>query len=139
MRLADYDHMPSVAALMTPFPFSVSPRDPVPRALALMEQHAFHHVPVREDGRVVGLVSERDLRAAPPDRTVGDALCPRPYTVELGAPLAGVLREMARRRIGSAVVVRGGKLAGILTSTDVCRALAEILEDRFQPRGGEAA
>jgi CBS domain-containing protein len=70
---------------------------------------------------------------------VGDVQVANPYTVELGAPLAGVLREMAARRIGTAVVVRAEKLAGIVTVTDVCLALATLLESRFGPRGGDAA
>jgi CBS domain-containing protein len=138
MKLADYDHMPSVAALMTPFPHFVRPGDPVTRALALMKEHGIRHVPVREGDRVVGIVSERDLRGRDDSATVGDVQVSSPYTVELGAPLAHVLREMAARRIGTAVVVRAEKLAGIVTVTDVCLALATLLESRFG-RGGDAA
>jgi acetoin utilization protein AcuB len=53
------------------------------------------------------------------------------YEVEDDTPLDVVAREMAERQIGSALVVRHGKLVGILTSTDVCRLLAELLESRF--------
>jgi acetoin utilization protein AcuB len=139
MRLADYDHMPSVAALMTPFPYSVRPDDPVSLALGLIREHAIRHVPVREGDRVVGVVSERDLRGCDGDARVRDVPVSIPYTVDLGTPLADVLREMAARGIGSAVVVRAEKLAGIVTATDVCRALAAVLESRFGPRGGHAA
>jgi acetoin utilization protein AcuB len=139
MKIAEYDHMPSVAALMTPFPYFVRPDEPVSRALALMREHQIRHVPVREGDRVVGVVSEGDLRGREADARVRDVRVSHPYAVELGAPLAGVLREMAARRIGTAVVLRAEKLAGIVTVTDVCLALAEILESRFGPRGGDAA
>ena len=47
---------------------------------------------------------------------------------------------MADRKIGTAVVVRAGKLAGIVTATDVCRALADALESRFgKPDSTDAA
>ena len=65
---------------------------------------------------------------------------PDPYSVELTTPLSIVLREMAARRIGAAVVVRAGRLAGIVTVTDACRALGEVLESRFgAPDPGDAA
>ena len=43
------------------------------------------------------------------------------------------------KQTDSAIVLRAGRLAGIITETDVCRALGEVLERRFGPGGGEAA
>jgi len=54
----------------------------------------------------------------------------------MGTPLSEALREMARRKIGTAVVLRAGKLAGIVTLIDVCEAFAEVLEARFGAAGG---
>jgi CBS domain-containing protein len=51
------------------------------------------------------------------------------YIVDLATPLAAVLRHMAEHRIGSAVVTRRDKLAGVFTATDACRAFADYLED----------
>jgi CBS domain-containing protein len=58
--------------------------------------------------------------------------------VEMSAPLDEVAGEMAARHIGSAIVVRHGRLAGIFSAVDACRLLAEILRDRFG-EGPEAA
>ena len=57
------------------------------------------------------------------------------------APLNEVVFEMAERRIGSVIVQRQGKLAGILSSIDVCRILGEYLEALFPTgnRGGNSA
>jgi CBS domain-containing protein len=145
--LAQHRHMPAVSALMTPFPYFVRPDDPVARVLELMQQHAIRHVPVKEEDRVVGLVSEGELRwlsgkggrADPEQVRVRDVQSRSPYAVELTAPLGPVLLEMARRHCDSAIVLRAGRLAGIITETDVCRALGEVLERRFGPGGGEAA
>jgi CBS domain-containing protein len=140
--------MPLVSALMTPFPYFVRPDDPVSRVRELMQQHAIRHVPVKQDDRVVGLISEGDLRSLttqasggvdPAATRVRDLQGPAPYVVELSAPLGPVLLEMARRHLGSAIVLRSGRLAGIITESDVCRALAEVLERRFGPGGGDAA
>lgn len=148
MDLAQHRHMPLVSALMTPFPYFVRPDDPVSRVREMMQQHGIRHVPVKQDDRVVGLISEGDLRPLtiqasggldPAATRVRDLQGPTPYAVELSAPLGPVLLEMARRHVGSAIVLRSGRLAGIITETDVCRALGEVLERRFGPGGGDAA
>ena len=82
--------------------------------------------PVLRNGRVVGIVSARA-----PHVVVLD-----PYLVEMLTPLDEVVATMAQRRIGSAVVVKRDKLAGILSVTDVCRVLAEVLRERFDPPSG---
>jgi CBS domain-containing protein len=60
-------------------------------------------------------------------------LLPDPYVVEMTTPLAAVAREMAVRHIGSAIVLRHGRLAGVFSTVDACRLLGEFLEDRFHP------
>lgn len=147
MDLRDYRHMPPVSAAMTPFPYHVRVDDPVSEVERLMKQHGIRHVPVQDGGRVIGIISERDLEhlvnPALPARDrerirARDVLVPDPYLVEMGAPLDEVVAEMARRQIGSAIVVRHQRLAGILSVADVCRVLSEILRQRF-PRGDDAA
>ena len=146
MDLSDYRHMPPVSAAMTPFPYHVQAGAPISEVERLMQQHGIRHVPVQDGGRVVGIISERDLHqlvnpALPPRDhqriRARDILIPDPYVVEMTAPLDEVLAEMSRRQIGSAIVVRHARLAGILSSTDVCRVLAEILRHRFS--GGDDA
>ena len=66
-------------------------------------------------------------------------MLPDTYLVEIDAPLARVASEMADRHIGSAIVVRRGKLAGILSVTDVCRVLAELLDEIYPTGDGDAA
>jgi hypothetical protein len=50
--------------------------------------------------------------------------------------LLEVAFEMAKRRIGSAIILHHEKLAGILSATDICRILAELLESEFSPHTG---
>ena len=147
MHLSDYERMPSVGAAMTPFPYSVGPDASVLEVEQLMSQHRIRHVPVQQDGRVLGVVSERELHhlvhAALPEADkarlrIRNLLRQEPYAVEMTTPLDEVAGEMARRHIGSAAVLRHGKLAGIFSTVDACRLLAEFLRDRF-PDGPEAA
>jgi CBS domain-containing protein len=67
--------------------------------------------------------------AYPRDLKVRDAIVKDCYIVDLATPLGAVLRHMAEHRIGSAVVTRRGKLAGVFTTNDACRAFADYLED----------
>ena len=147
MHLADYERMPSVGAAMTPFPYSVGPDASVLEVEHMMNTHRIRHVPVQEDGRVLGVVSERDLHqlvhASLPEADkarlrIRYLLRHEPYVVEMNAPLDEVADEMAKQHVGSAVVVRHGKLAGIFSTVDACRLLAEFLRDRF-PEGPVAA
>ena len=147
MDLRDYRRMPPVAAAMTAFPYHVQAEDPISEVERLMEEHGIRHIPVQDGGRVIGIISDRDLHhlvnPALPRRDrerirARDIVVPDPYVVEMSASLHEVVEEMARRQIGSAIVVRHGRLAGILSTTDVCRVLAEILRQRF-PSGDDAA
>jgi acetoin utilization protein AcuB len=147
LELRDYRRMPPVAAAMTPFPYHEQVDDPISEVERLMAEHRIHHVPVQDGGLVVGIISERDLKhlvnPALPLRDRGrirarDNQHPEPYVVDIHPPLELVVEEMARRQISSAIVLRSQRLAGILSATDVCRVLAEILRQRF-PDGDQAA
>jgi acetoin utilization protein AcuB len=140
--------MPVIGAVMTPFPYFVQIDDSIAKVQQLMVEHSIRHIPVQHEGSVVGVISDRDLRALPGDTLsptaqhetrVRDVLAPNPYIVDFNTPLAEVVRKMAARQIGSAIVLRRGRLAGILSSTDVCRILASILEARYPEGDGNSA
>jgi acetoin utilization protein AcuB len=109
----------------------------------LMRRHRVRHLPVLEGGRIVGIVSLRDLhlvetlRDVDPARvTVDDAMSAEPYVVAPGAALREVALEMARRKLGSAVVVRRNKVVGVFTTVDALRALADALPANAGRRAG---
>ena len=52
---------PSIAAVMTAFPYSVGVDEPITRAQALMAEHDIRHIPVKDDNQLVGVVTERDI------------------------------------------------------------------------------
>lgn len=134
--------IPPIKAVMTPFPHSIESGAPISAAKTMMRQHAIRHLPVMEAGELVGMVSDRDihlvqdpkLQVPPDDRSVGD-ICNRDiYVVQLTDPLDRVLSQMAERHIGSAVVVKQGRLAGIFTVTDACRLYGQLLQSLFPSR-----
>ena len=139
--------LPQLKNVMTPFPYSVDIEAPVEEARQFMREHKIRHLPVTEHGALKGLVSDRDIKLmlgpdfAYPDKTtlkVRDVMVEDSYTVDLEAPLDGVLRHMAEHRLGSTIVTRKGKLAGMFTSTDACRAFADFLTEE-PPTGDQAA
>ncbi len=143
MNFEKMDRMPAVAAVMTPFPHSIDIDAPVERAQEMMRRHRFHHLPVMEEGQVVGLVSEYRLRRAlASGRTlagVRDICTLDPWVVPTAAPLDAVLARMARDQIQTVLVVKEGKLAGIFTLTDACRHFAAVLRQKFPGSGGNEA
>ena len=133
---------------MTPFPYFVDADETVEQVEHLMEEHKIRHIPVQQNGEVVGIVSERDLhhiaiRSLPNAKKSQirsrDVMVSNPYLVTFETPLNKVTAEMARRHIGSAIILHHGKLAGILSAMDACRILAEILESEFAPNDGNDA
>ena len=121
---------------MTAFPHFVEVGDSILRARTLMVEHQIRHLPVKDHGVLVGILTDRDLKRAldpdfglPPKQElfVSDVFLPDVYVVDEGEPLDTVLDYMATRHIGSALVTKREKLVGILTATDACRLFCKHL------------
>lgn len=134
---------PNLKAVMTPFPYSVELHAPLEEAWQAMQEHRVRHLPVTEEHTVVGLITDRDIRMVQSssmpgnaaDLQVKDIYISDPYIVHLDEPIDNVLLAMAERHIGSAIIMKGGKLAGIFTAVDACRCFGEYLRESF-PRPG---
>jgi acetoin utilization protein AcuB len=141
-------HVPPIKAVMTPFPHSVSIESPIGEARVIMAKLGVRHLPVKSaSGILIGVVTDRDIKLvlgpyadAPPntDIRVRTAVVPDAYSVDLETPLDRVVAHMAEHRIGCALVTKDGRLAGIFTTVDACRLLADSLGGTDGP-GDEAA
>ena len=107
-----------------------------PAQSSVMVEHDVHHLPVQDQGTLVGILTDRDLKRAldpdlrlPPKEElfVDDIYEPEPYVVDGREPLDSVLDYMATHHIGSALVAKNEKLVGIVTTTDACRLFCEHL------------
>jgi acetoin utilization protein AcuB len=103
-------------------------------AARLMKKHKIRHLPVLDNGSLVGLVSDRDVQVIssmseldPTCILVEDAMSQAPWTVEPTTPLIDVAMHMAETKVGSAVVMEHDKVVGVFTTTDGMRILAELL------------
>lgn len=113
---------------MTRDPVCVEPDDPVAKAASLMKEHGFRHLPVRARGKLVGIVSDRDvlgtrLRRQP----VSAVMTADPAVISPSTPLDEAARVMRERRIHALPVVdRRRRLLGILTSADILDAFVHL-------------
>ncbi|MBA2443455.1 MAG: CBS domain-containing protein [Rubrobacter sp.] len=133
--------------LMTREVFTLGPEATAADALAVCEEHRIRHIPVVEGGRLVGLLSDRDLRDASPalqepggppqievlkQLRVSDVMTRDPITVHPQDLVGFAAQEMYERKIDALPVVSeepgssGQELLGIVTSTDVMRALVTL-------------
>lgn len=140
--------MPIAGTVMTSFPYFVEADDDMGKIEKMMDEHNIRHLPVQDKGTLVGIVSERDLhhlikRTASAEEKAKlrarDFMIDEPYTVAFRTPLSEVVAEMAKRHIGSVLVTRGGKLAGIISAMDICRIFGEYLDAMFPHGGGHEA
>ena len=125
----------TIESYMTRYPHSIDGGHTVRDARKHMLLHGVRHLPVLRDGKLAGLLSERDVafaeRAGAADRRIDDILPDDTvYAVDLSTPMLEVADVMALKRFGSAVVLEGGEVAGIFTTVDACRALADTLRVR---------
>ena len=140
--------IPAVKTAMTAFPYSVEGNATVDEALGFMREHDIRHLPVTERGELAGMVSDRDIKlllgpdfAYPSgsELTVAEAMIRDAYIVDLDTGLDEVVAHMAEHHLGSAIVTRKNRLAGVFTVTDACRVLAEFLREQVRRAGGDSA
>ena len=130
--------IPSVQKYMTTVPYSIGPDQKLSLAHSMMREHHFRHLPVLSGGKLVGILTDRDLhlietlKDVDPEKViVEDAMSQMPYAVAPEAPMDEVAAEMAEHKYGCAVVIQNHKVVGVLTTVDICRALAELLRTRL--------
>jgi CBS domain-containing protein len=103
---------------------SVGPDDSSSVARASMRRHRIRHLAVVDGGRLVGILSERDLggsrrAASTGDPAVRDLMTADPVRATPATTLRQAANLMRGRTIGCLLVVEGGRVVGIVTTTDL--------------------
>jgi acetoin utilization protein AcuB len=140
-------HIPLMKSVMTPFPYSIDGNATVREALAMMSDHDIRHLPVKDNGKLVSVITDRDIKLTThptversiDELRVRDLCVAEAYIVDLTERLDSVLLRMAQRHIGSVLVAKNGKLVGIFTTTDACRHYGEYLRSLFPTGNGHDA
>jgi len=125
-----------VRDFMTRDVITLGPEASAAEAWALCRDNGIRHLPIVEEGRLVGVVSDRDLRdVRGGDREsdsmrwvrVGEVMTRELVTIHPLDTIEHAAREIYDRKIGSLPVVADGELVGIITSSDMMRTLIELV------------
>ena len=111
-----------VQELMTKNPVTVEPGDSLARADARMKAGGFRRLPVVHEGKLIGILSEYDLRPylESLDTTVVlEAMTPDPVTILPTATLEHAVALLKGKEIGALPVVNHGRLIGIITASNL--------------------
>jgi acetoin utilization protein AcuB len=124
---------------MTTTPHTAESSITLAAASKLMQAHGIRHLPVMTGDKLLGVITERDIRFAesfsivdPESATVYGAMTEDLYTVSPETPLDEVVASMAEKKYGSAIVVQNKHVVGVFTTVDACRALSELLTTRLR-------
>lgn len=125
---------------------SVSPDEPINEVLAMFRTEHIRRAPVMKEGKLVGIVSERDLLNASASSAttlsvwelnyliskvkVKDVMTKKVITVDHGTPIEEAARIMADKKIGGLPVVNEGKVVGMITETDLFKVFLELMGAR---------
>lgn len=132
-----------VKDFMTPDPVTITPDTSHSDAVRIMREHGFRRLPVVDkDGKLVGIVVEKDLLSTQPSPAttlsiweihnllsklkVKDFMTRPVYVVEEDWPIEDAARVMVEHKIGCLPVMRGDKLVGIITESDIFKAFTRM-------------
>lgn len=115
-------------------------------ALNLMKRERIRRTPVIKDGKLIGIVSDKDLLNASPSPatslsvweinyllskiTVGEVMTKDVFFVTADTPIEEAARIMADNKIGGLPVIRGEHVVGIITETDLFKVFLELMGAR---------
>jgi acetoin utilization protein AcuB len=138
--------MLTVADIMTPNPITVERQTPLAKVIGLMKERACRQVPVVEDGRVIGIITDRDVRLAMNSpfvlherrqnrellqNVIAEACMTRdPMTIDASASAEQAAQLLRTYKFGGLPVVSQGKLVGIITVSDILGSYLELLREK---------
>ncbi|WDT75612.1 MAG: CBS domain-containing protein [Candidatus Manganitrophus sp.] len=134
--------IPTMNDRMTFKPISIGPEEPTIKALGLMLDHEIRHLPVVEDDRLVGMISDRDIRqnwritggemkefGDVDQQIVSDLMSRHPISVREETSIHDAIKRMVEHKIGALPVVDiDNKLVGIFTEIDALQYCLALIE-----------
>lgn len=141
--------MPTVAEVMTTPATTIAPDATIEVAIRVMKQHLCRQLPVVVEEKVVGIVTDRDVRLAMNspfilrergedeailrNTLVRDCMTPDPLTISYDAPASLAADLLMTYKFGGIPVVSDGKLVGIITTSDILKNYIALLETSEDP------
>jgi nucleotide-binding universal stress UspA family protein/predicted transcriptional regulator len=119
----------TVAHWMTAHPYSVAPEESLTAACAQMQQRKIRSLPVVEDGKLLGIVTDRDVRTHLKyleSTTARQAMATALLTVTPSTSIWDAARILRERKIGALPVLQDGQVVGMISTSDLLEALIEL-------------
>jgi len=112
---------------------------PVAQVVALLSERRIGCVPIVEDGRVLGIFSERDViyglareGAALLNKPVGDVMTTPAVTIAVDTPIISALSLMTRRRMRHLPIVDGDQMVGFVSIGDLVKSRIDRIESEAE-------
>lgn len=122
-----------ISEIMSHTPITVNSEQNLKFALERMQEHNIRHLPVLKGGKILGLLSERDIRflesyekVDASDLIIEDAFTEGAFNVSPHARVVEVCAEMVEKKLSSALVVDKGELLGIFTWIDALKLISQL-------------
>jgi len=125
---------------------SITKEMPIHDALALFKKERIRRAPVLKDGKLAGIISDKDLLNASPSQatslsvwemnymlskiTVREVMTRKVLTVQVDTPIEEAARLMADNKIGGMPVMKADKVVGMITETDLFKIFLELMGAR---------
>lgn len=131
--------VPTIQKYMTTTPHTIGADQTLAHAKKLMHDYTIRHLPVLNAGKVVGIITDRDINFMGSFKGVDiniekidQAMTTEPVVVSASTPLDEVCRDMADKKIGSILIEDNHKLVGIFTWVDALQAMDDLLKTRLK-------
>lgn len=131
--------IPSIHKYMTTTPHTIGDDQTLAQANHIMREFSIRHLPVLHAGKIVGIISDRDISMMASFKGVDlnkekieQAMTTEPVVVSADTPLDAICRDMADKKIGSVLVEDNHKLVGIFTWVDALLAMDELFRTRLK-------
>ncbi|HRK02003.1 MAG TPA: CBS domain-containing protein [Oligoflexia bacterium] len=131
-------NMPRIQKYMTAMPHTIGSDISIKKAIEMMKEFRIRHLPVQQGGKLVGVITDRDIKLASSfqgtdEMLVDDVMTPDPYVVDPDAQIDDVVFNMAEHKYGCAIVQQqNDKVVGIFTDNDGLRVLGEVLRQNYK-------
>ena len=130
--------IPTIQKFMTTNPHSIGQDQTIAKAETMMKEYGIRHLPVLNGGKLVGIITDRDLKfiksfkdVDPTEVKLTDISVTEVFSVEPDSRIDHVCDAMAENKYGSAIVMSNNKLVGIFTWIDGLRAMSDLLKTRL--------